>query len=51
MRCHPPAHLPAGAIRREGEAGDTPAPAAPRATQDDANPLFQQAGIGLDDEG
>jgi hypothetical protein len=47
MRCCPPSHLPPEAIRRESEPEDTPAARALR----DADPLFRQAGIGLDDEG
>ena len=50
MRCCPPSHLPPEAIRRENEPDDAPVPAA-RALHDDADPLFRQAGIGLDDEG
>jgi hypothetical protein len=46
LRCHPPSHLPPEAIRRENESDD-----APRAPRDDTDPLFRQAGIGLDDEG
>jgi hypothetical protein len=51
MTCHPPDPLPPEAIRREGEADNAPVPAAPRAPRQDADPLFRQAGIGLDDEG
>ena len=43
--------LPAEAIRREGEADDAPVPAAPRGPRQDADPLFPQAVIDLDDEG
>jgi hypothetical protein len=46
MRCCPPSHLPPEAIRREDEPDD-----APRGLDHDADPLFRQAGIGLDDEG
>jgi hypothetical protein len=46
MTCHPPDHLPADAIRRENEADD-----APRAPDRDADPLFRQVGLSLDDEG
>jgi hypothetical protein len=49
--CHPPDPLPPEAIRREGEADGVPVPAAPRARERDADPLFRRAGIGLDDEG
>jgi hypothetical protein len=51
LTCHPPDHLAADAIRREGEADDASGPAAPRVPHDDTDPLFRQAGIGLDDEG
>jgi hypothetical protein len=44
MTCHPPDHLPAAAIRREGEG-----PEAPLASHPDADPLFRQAGLGLDE--
>jgi hypothetical protein len=47
MTCHPPSHLPAEAIRRENEP-DAPGAAAPRAPHSAADPLFRQAGIGLD---
>ena len=40
MTCHPPLHLPAEAIRQEGEGGAVPRP--------DADPLFRQAGLDLD---
>ena len=43
--------LPPEAIRREGEADDAPVPAAPRGPRQDADPLFPQAVIDLDDEG
>ena len=51
LTCHPPDHLPAEAIRREGEADGAPGPAAPRAPHGEADPLFRQAGIDLDGEG
>jgi hypothetical protein len=51
MTCCPPSHLPPEAIRRESEPDDAPGAAAPRAPRDDTDPLFRQAGIGLDDEG
>jgi hypothetical protein len=47
MTCHPPDPLLPEAIRREGEADD--APAAPRAPRQDADPLFRQAGLSLDE--
>jgi hypothetical protein len=50
MRCLPPSRLPPEAIRREDEPDDAPVPAA-RAPARDTDPLFRQAGIGLDDEG
>jgi hypothetical protein len=49
LTCHPPDHLPVEAIRREGEADDAPEPAAPRAPHHDADPLFRQAGLSLDE--
>jgi hypothetical protein len=51
MRCLPPDHLPPEAIRRESEPDDAPVPAAPHAPRNDTDPLFRQAGIGLDDDG
>jgi hypothetical protein len=51
LTCHPPDHLPPEAIRREGEADDAPGPAASRAPDRDADPLFRQAGMSLDEEG
>jgi hypothetical protein len=39
MTCHPPVHLAADAVRREGE-GDAPGP--------EAHTLFRQAGFDLD---
>jgi polyribonucleotide nucleotidyltransferase len=50
MRCCPPNHLPPEAIRRESEPDDAAVPAA-RAPDRSVDPLFRQAGIGLDDEG
>jgi hypothetical protein len=51
MTCHPPDHLPAGAIRREGEPEDAgPAAASQTRLRHDADPLFRQAGLSLDDE-
>jgi hypothetical protein len=41
MTCHPSVHLPADAIRREGQ-GTLTAP---------IDPLFRQAGIALDGDG
>jgi hypothetical protein len=50
MTCHPPVHLPADAIRREGEA-DVTGLGAPRASHRDADPLFRQVGMDLDEDG
>jgi hypothetical protein len=50
LTCHPPDHLSPEAIRRENEPEDA-GPAAPRAPDRDADPLFRQAGVALDDEG
>lgn len=47
MLCHPPDHLPAEAIRREGEAEDALVPAAPARRCAARSPLFRLAGIGL----
>jgi hypothetical protein len=44
LTCHPPDHLPPAAIRREGEG-----PEAPRASDPDADSLFRQAGLDLDE--
>jgi hypothetical protein len=49
--CHPPDHLPPEAIRREGEADDSSCACRARGSRQDADPLFQQAGIELDDGG
>jgi hypothetical protein len=46
LRCCPPSHLPPEAIRRESEPDD-----ATRAPARDADPLFRQAGLSLDNEG
>ena len=51
MMCHPPDHLPPEAIRRENEVEVAPSPAAPRAPDRDADPLFRQAGMSLDEDG
>ena len=48
MTCHPPDHLSPEAIRRENEPEDA-GPAAPRAPDRDADPLFRQAGMDLDE--
>jgi hypothetical protein len=45
LTCHPPDHLPADAIRREGQGPSLPAPARDPAE----DPLFRQAGVALDD--
>jgi hypothetical protein len=50
MTCHPPAHLAPEAIRRENEVEVAPVPAAPRASDREADPLFRQAGLSLDEE-
>jgi hypothetical protein len=41
MMCHPPDHLPAEAIRRDGEVDGTSASAAPREPRHETDPLFR----------